>query len=232
MDIIKLASRDQEVALLQVLAERFDIKSNGAARLVFCVDRATLKECGFELDEDRDYVVKVALGLAGINQNNIESNAYRNEKDNVSLARIFYLGHYIEIMERVYEIMGYDLDTFRVYACRTYNSCEDFIEDVAGECENLSTDILEQVYDTISDLTYLFGQTNDNGQVGLNADGKVVAYDYGYDDYADEPLCSDLPDWNDFENSNTVQEYLNALIEIIDKENEALSDLENSWIGF
>lgn len=231
MEQVKLMTNEQEKALLNCLAQEYEPKDNGAARMVYYVSGSDLESCGFEVDSSCQYVVKVAIGLAGINQNNIETNTYREHNNEGAFARIFYLGHYCEIMERVYSIEGHSLSFLREYASRTYEDEEEFIEVIQRCDSDISAELATEIYDVIEGLHYLFGHSNDNGQVGLNAEGRVVAYDYGYDEYSDEQLCSDLTDYYDFESDSIfVAEYLESLVHIIDADNEALSMLEQRLI--
>ena len=72
MNDIKLLTNTQEIKLLRKLADFYIPSNAGAARIVFELAKEDLVNCGIEIDPQYNYVAKVAIGIAGINQNNIE----------------------------------------------------------------------------------------------------------------------------------------------------------------
>ena len=243
MNQINLLSSEQEKRLLQMIIDKYTVKDSGASRLVIFVSTADIIACGISVEPNGLYVVKVAVGLGGINQTNIEANAYRNYGDEF-LARIYFLGHYVEIMERV-ECFEY----LRRYA---ENYRDDFIEEASHyigihvdydeEDEEEGTDYLHRlnqnelistlhtIYDVIEQLDAINNITNDNGQIGRTADGRMVAYDYGFTVNTNDALTSDLVDWVDFDDWTELNHYLEALITIIDTEEESIQKLEQAII--
>ena len=73
---IKLLSNEQEAAILNLIADKYQCKDNGASRMVFLVDTKDLIQIGLKLFENYKYVVKVSIGIAGINQSRIEASAF------------------------------------------------------------------------------------------------------------------------------------------------------------
>lgn len=243
MNKINLLTNEQEKKLLQMIIDGYAVEDSGASRLVMFVSTADIITCGIPVEPNKLYVVKVAVGLAGINQTNIEANAYRNYGDEF-LARIYFLGHYIEIMERVecFNYLRYYADNYR----------DDFIEEASHyigihvdydeEDEEEGTDYLHRlnqnelistlhtIYDVIEQLDAINNITNDNGQIGRTADGRMVAYDYGFTNHTDSELTSDLVDWVDFSDSDELNNYLEALITILDTEEESIQMLEQAII--
>lgn len=243
MNKINLLSSEQEKNLLQIIIDKYTVKDSGASRLVIFVSAADIIACGIPVEPSGLYVVKVAVGLAGINQTNIEANVYRKYGDEF-LARIYFLGHYVEIMERVecFNYLRYYADNYR----------DDFIEEVSHyigihvDCDeedkeegadylhclnqNELISTLHTIYDIIEQLDAINDTTNDNGQIGRAADGRMVAYDYGFTDNTDSDLTSDLVDWVDFSDWAELKHYLEALITIIDTEEESIQMLEQAII--
>lgn len=215
---IKLLTEVEEKKILNKLITCYTATNNGAARVVFLVSNEDLAACGLTLNCNKTYVVKVALGLGGINQNHIEAEVYRRFGENTPLAEIAYIGHYVEIMERVNPHE-------ELRACAECGELDDFVDYVARN-SGLSTDDARDAYEVIQQLIEINGLTNDNGQIGYNAEGKWVAYDYGYDVESDEPLCSDMSDYVDYNDTNAINEYLESLINILGYEEEALIKLE------
>lgn len=215
---IKLLTEVQEKEILNKLIMYYSAINNGAARVVFLVSNKDLVDCGLTLNANKEYVVKVALGLGGINQNHIETEVYRRFGDTAPLAEIAYIGHYIEIMERVNPHED-------LRSCAEYADSDDFIDYAIGNCD-LSEEEAYDAYQVIQQLAEINGSTNDNGQIGFNADGRWVAYDYGYNTESDERLCSDMCDYVDYSNTVAIDEYLESLINILGCEEEALIKLE------
>lgn len=220
---IKLLSNEQEAAILNLIADNYKCEANGASRMVFLIDTDELLNIGLKLNSDYQYVVKVAIGIAGINQTRIETSAYERfgASGEYPLAPIPYMGHYVEIMDRVDPI----------YLARDY-ACDDedyFIEAMLDETD-YSEDECRLMYNVIEMLHEINGHTSDNGQIGFSYnDGSIVAYDYGYETDSDDELCSDLHGYFDIYNTKSLAEYLHALVKILGEEEDAMLALEESY---
>lgn len=217
---IKLLSNKQEIQILDLIAQNYECDDMGASRMIFFIDTQELIDIGLELNSNYLYVVKVAIGIAGINQTRIESSAFEffGDKDS-PLAPIPYIGHYVEVMERVEPLSS----SLRSY---TRLNREDFIS-VLEEEEDYDKDFCSKLYDVIQELHNINGYTSDNGQIGISCnDEHIVAYDYGYQEDSCDELCSDLGDFLDFYDTNELIKYIEALIDIIDKEESAIIELE------
>lgn len=215
MKNINSLTATQEIALLNLLAQRYDVADHGAARLVYTVENEDLTECGIAVERDCRYVVKVAIGLAGLNQNEIEANTYCEQGDGAPLARIIYVGRYLEVMERVYHIEGCNsFNDLREYAGYVDHSEDKFIA-MVQDYHDISTSDTKEIYAVIRTLTTLFGQTNDNGQLGVTLDGRIVAFDYGYIVDSDMRLCSELAEMAEIDESNFVADYLKRLVDAV-----------------
>lgn len=221
---IKLLSNKQETMILDLIAKKYECEGMGASRMVFLANTQDLINIGLELNPDYLYVIKVAIGLAGINQTRIESSAFERFGDECPyLAPIPYIGHYVEIMERVKPI-----PSVRNHAML---SRESFIFGLREE-ENFDKDFCNQLYDIILALNEINGPTSDNGQLGFSCnDETIVAYDYGYDEHSCDELCSDLSDYIDFYDIDEMVKYIEALIDIIDREESAIIELEKNIIA-
>ena len=103
-------------------------------------------------------IVKVAVGAAAFKQNVCERRTYEELGDKYC-ARIEEYGRFCIVMERLVRIYDY----------------YDFEEDTPDE-----------VSDVMDALTDFLGDTEDNYQIGQTADGRFVAYDYGFSMDADD----------------------------------------------
>lgn len=220
---IKLLSNEQEAAILNLIADKYQCKDNGASRMVFLVDTKDLIQIGLKLFENYKYVVKVSIGIAGINQSRIEASAFERfgASGEYPLASISYIGHYVEIMDRVEPI-----ELARDYAC---DDEDNFINAMLEEYDYSENDC-RVMYNVIQMLHEINGHTSDNGQIGFSCnDGSIVAYDYGYEVDSDDELCSDLRSYFDIYNTESLAEYLHALVKILGAEEDAMLALEESY---
>ena len=220
---IKLLSNEQEAAILNLIADKYKCQDNGASRMVFLVDTKDLIQIGLKLFENYKYVVKVSIGIAGINQSRIEASAFERfgASGEYPLASISYIGHYVEIMDRVKPIY-----LARDYAC---DDEDDFIDAMLEEYD-YSEDDCRVMYNVIQMLHEINGYTSDNGQIGFSCnDSSIVAYDYGYETDSGDELCSDLHDYFDIYNTKSLAEYLHALVKILGEEEDAMLALEESY---
>ena len=220
MTELKLLNNEQEKQILDCLASGYLPIGHGASRFVFPIDTKQLIEAGLELDINKRYVVKVAIGIAGINQNNVESTVFRYNGSEY-LAEIPYIGHYVEIMEYVEPLP----DSVRNWADEYY--FEDFYEQVA---DDLTKSEASRCFDVIQELNNINGCTSDNGQLGYNDNGDIVAYDYGYLSESDEVQCSDLLECIDPDSAEQISAYLLAIKNIIAADEDAMSILEAQYM--
>lgn len=231
---IKLLTTEQEYKLLNKLTT-YNILGSGAGRMVYKVSREDLLECGIEMSDNYDYAVKVAIGLAGINQNHVETETYRNYQDYYSdksygLARIYYIGHYIEIMEYV-DAFGRVLDECNLF------SLDDFIDDVISSgVEVLYEQDYSDAYNLIVSLNDLNGESCDNAQIGYGYFGRLVAYDYGFlsedsSDYSNShydggnKFCSSL---SHRLNNKYRSIYLKGIADLLMNEQLLVDELQNA----
>lgn len=220
---IKLLSNEQEAAILNLIADKYRCEDNGASRMVFLVDTKDLIQIGLKLFENYKYVVKVSIGIAGINQSRIEASAFERfgASGEYPLASISYIGHYVEIMDRVEPI-----ELARDYAC---DDEDDFINAMLEEYD-YSEDDCRLMYNAIQMLHEINGHTSDNGQIGFSCnDGSIVAYDCGFEADSDEELCSDLRSYFDIYDTESLAKYLHALVKILGQEEDAMLALEESY---
>ena len=220
---IKLLSNEQEAAILNLIADKYRCKDNGASRMVFLVDTKDLIQIGLKLFENYKYVVKVSIGIAGINQSRIEASDFERfgASGEYPLASISYTGHYVEIMDRVEPI-----ELARHYAS---DDEDDFINAMLEEYDYSEYDC-RVMYNTIQMLHEINGYTSDNVQIGFSCnDGSIVAYDYGFEAHSDEELCSDLHSYFDIYDTKSLAKYLHALVKILGEEEDAMLALEESY---
>lgn len=215
---MKFISAEKEIQLLQHL-KGFDLVNAGGARMVFEVDNF-MKEL-LDLDQDKDYVVKIAMGQGGMSQNMAEVNVYIRYADDGFLATIYQAGRYCLIMEEVEPDDWYDLaDEIGSFETRyeDADSYADYNDFEYSEADN-------KVIDTIGRLTDIFGNTGDNGQVGWTKDGRCVAYDYGF--YTERGCTSQTSPLRDMCGAETVRNnYLGGLICILAEEGALLKSFD------
>lgn len=220
MTQIKRLSEDVERALLLALcdAKKANQIGSGAGRTVFMVRTDVLNNLGIAVP--CRCVIKVALGIPGMNQNEVECSAYESYSNlGYPLARIFYRGQFVEIMEQVTTL---DSDCGREYD--GYEDVEDFVEAFNDELED---SVLYDIWNTATRLEDINGPTGDNGQLGYNGANELVAYDYGYQAASDVPFCSDL-DGNNLEDMNC---YIPQLAQIVGSDSAYIAKLEAQLVG-
>lgn len=227
-------SAEKEIQLLRRL-KGFDFIGAGGARMVFEVDDFMKKL--LELDNDKNYVIKVAMGQGGMLQNMAEVNAYINWSAYDFLAKIYQAGRYCLIMEAV-EVDDYSDLAEEICSFETrYEDADDYVE-----CYNVElTERDEKAVNTIGRLADIFGRTSDNGQIGWTEDGRCVAYDYGFYsakgcDSQTSPLrdiCYDEAIRNDYLSGLVCILFEEgALLEAFDKEvDQSLQALERETIN-
>lgn len=207
----------QEKTILQYLSKAFaegkaEMLGTGSSRSCWDIDNDAenfIKQT-LGLDTDVNLVIKVAMGIGGQTQSNREIATFLDYGDEY-LARIYAYGRIIEIMEKVNELSK---------AYREWDDCEEgelFINAYGLDKELNANRLDEDGYystprllplgakeedkaefdkamSTIEALNDIFGETGDNGQIGRASDGRIVAYDYGFDTFKceDERWSSDL----------------------------------------
>lgn len=221
---IKQLSQQQERNLLDMLSRRYSVDSSGAARLVIMVNTSDLIEVGIPVDPQLEYVVKVAIGMAGINQTAIESGCYSCLGHKYPLAAIPFMGDYVEIMERVQVIDG-------PRSAWSPDDREGFVHEMVDYYDT-NWDEAQKMYDVVQQLDELNGETADNGQIGYTADRRIVAFDYGYDAHDDDNgLCSDLDETLDFYDDYILVAYLNALKNLVGANIDEFEALETNILN-
>lgn len=210
----------QERFILKQLegCEPFD---HGASRACFECSTEIVKALG--LNAEYEYIIKLAMGLGGLSQNQLEILTYQQYGESHPLAQIFAAGRYVEIMEKL-EI-EYD---FRDFVDEDCYFCED---DGGEEYWGFNEEVASQVQVAVELLSDLFGQTNDNGQIGYsNLSGTYVSYDYGFttEKYRDDQM-SDLSDYIVYDEVN-LRNYLRELSDILEQEDELLGSVEKALL--
>lgn len=197
------------------------IIDHGASRMLFAADE-TVKEI-LGLDRDIKCVIKVAIGLGGMKQNNAEADMFCNYGDSDFLAKIYLVGRYTLVMEEV------DPDDYRDMADEIGPNWEDDF-DYYCEYEEIEEDdpkyaALKEAAELIGFLAEKQGCTSDNGQIGSRADGKLVAYDYGYStDFSTDSQTSHICDCMD-DGENRLY-YLKGLVDILNQEGYLMNEVD------
>jgi len=224
---MKHLTTEEQVKILKILAER-EIFANGNGRMLFALnenENADLFEILPELEIDKRYVVKVAIGFGGLQQNENEAAMYKDHHDYYPLAHIYYSGKYLLIMEEVdteeyddydmYDYADYDEDPMDCAANYLDYCCSMDSDDI--DYENTLKDCAERI-SCMQALNDLIGVTSDNAQIGYSRyQKKYVAYDYGFNpgesvDRQTSNLSSAIRD-ADFLNTYCLQ-----LVEVIEND--------------
>lgn len=134
------------------------------------------------------FMVKIAFGAGGMNQNILETAAYENYGSDAPIAKVYAVGDVIEIMEVL--TLADESEILRDEGIEFYNweSYDEYLYENYGPVSYklLNRALLEEMFNTMWELANYFGQTSDNAQLGLNASGDIVCYDYGYNMNSDE----------------------------------------------
>ena len=232
---------------------------NGSSRIV--LDTPTFMEEKYYkvwgLDINRKYIIKIAVGLGGKTQMDNEIEAYESYGDYLPLARVLSYGEFVEIMEKVDTSIydSYDENAWQgLYYARNYSELfQDNGElepnyDEAYTFEELCKIVLEkkpeekdaieeylelhaQIEETVAELNDNFGYTSDNEQVGRDADGRIVSYDYGFkgDDWGSSHTWSS-PITDNLYDTENLSSYFHKLIEGLSSEAIDYRSLENEWL--
>lgn len=238
-------TNQEEVELLEcvkVLQQYDSYLDRGSARVVYLLDpyqeeshADALKIAG--LPCDRSYVIKVALGVGGMNQNGREVNSFLQYGNNYPLAQIFRSGKFVEIMEYVEPIAEeyrdaspYDFECLEDFYDELNNVADayhEFLCDLDSEEEDpddftfndmnatFKKREVTEVWHALCELADLFGETSDNTQLGYNNDGELVCYDYGF-------MCG-TSDWHSSCGNilrEHLKEYFNLCIESLEIEDD------------
>lgn len=221
--MLKLTNEQQKNILKELL--KGDMDDRGNARMVFRLNKKENAEVfNFvpELDRELEYVIKVAIGFGGFQQNRQEYETFMNEKD-APLAEIFAYSQFIVIAEKVEVEEDFDLADYVTEdnSSEPREAAIEYMEwnDYTYSCESDYQDDVErfaQKIACIAQLHSMFGETGDNGQIGYSKRQKrYVAYDYGYnvkdrvDNQTSNLAC-------ETEDKDFFDEYLGQVIEIID----------------
>ena len=176
---------------------------------------------------DENKVVKIAIGIGGMKQIHNEVTTYNGYADQVSLATIYGYSDLLEEMIRVQPIDGdYDLPNYN------YNDdIDDDDDDDEDDVEFTTTEYTRSdFWDLVTDLNDITGETGDNEQIGLDANGNLVAYDYGFFVYNNCSHDQTSPMRNCHWTNDFLIEYLTELLEVI-RGNRSIQDVEEEFIN-
>jgi hypothetical protein len=137
-EIMEKLTIQNELRVLQKAFTKNEYIGKGSSRAVYGLDEKT--------------ILKVVADSGGKLQNKLEAETYAKHKSD-KLAKIYAVGKFILVMERVNLIDDYD----------DYNDDD------------------EREFNTVQDyLNCITGTHGDNYQIGKSLDGHMKAYDYGY----------------------------------------------------
>ena len=185
---------EQECKILTSLINE-DFINRGSSRAVYNFSIEDAAALGIELPYD--CVVKLAIGVGGLNQNALEVKTFLAHPE-LPLAEIVACGRYIVIMEKVSIEDGAFVDYLDSYL-EPAEYLSSYFEELSVEDYDRYLKELQEVDNVVEELVPIFGQTADNGQLGYNRDGRLVAYDYGFETEGGcDTYCSDEQDWDNF----------------------------------
>lgn len=218
----KPLSIKEERYVLEQLKEA-EFLDNGASRCVFECPAEVGDYLGFDASQ---YIIKLACGMGGIRQTEAEVNCFI-DYPNAPLAKIIAYGRYVEIMESVN--IDNDYRDFAEECYEDYDIPYDYFYDYCGSDSDDNDDKeAQEAYGVIIRLHDIFGHTADNGQLGRNSEGKLVAYDYGFvTGVGCNEQTSNITDYV----YDTVQRnaYIDAVINLLDQSIEMLEAWEDAF---
>ncbi len=181
---MKRLTREEEKFVLRSL-DSDDCLDEGSSRKVFPCEGYVVAALG--LPQDKNYVIKLAVGHGGLSQHQREVECWLDLGNNEYMAEIYAAGQFVSIMEQV-EVSDYI--EFAEYINDAWDDtpevvAQDYLVDECGyEPYDKDLPSEKQVYARVArSILYLNGVngcTSDNGQLGWTNDGRCVAYDYGF----------------------------------------------------
>ena len=228
----------QEADILEGLSE-WECDAHGAARIVFLNCRDIVVNAGVQIPNGVQVVVKVSIGIGGMNQTVRETRVYlesiRGDYDDkpLPLARLFAYGRIIEVMEQV-EHYDYDwlLDEWEP---------EDGDKGFGYHGVEFQTEADKQLffdaYYAFERLNDCFGYTSDNTQMGIDHNGHPVCYDWGYLSHAgykqcSHDVCDEVSEYRCAEYLTECAGYLRLIEEnnlLVESMDEFFNDMENAY---
>lgn len=224
MTIKELSLTEERRVLLSLVG--VESLGHGSSRVTYDLDESLADELG--LDASRDYVVKLAVGRAGLNQMALEVNTFDAYGDRGYFAAIAALGQFCEIMEKVRVVEDIEWDT--------YDSFESLISglnnyDDEDTNDNYTDAQKREMWEAHSFLNDYIGWTADNCQLGITEGGRAVSYDYGFDPNADADDVQ-LSSSSDRVANDTSDYYIGRIVQVVD---EALTNgqehIEENFLG-
>jgi hypothetical protein len=161
---MKRLTKTEERAILNDLMISGNFIANGSSRAVF--------------DFNDNLVIKIAIDRPGQRQNANEIQAYKIYGKDSPLAKIVSYGKNIIVMEKVNPL---DYDEVEGIISGYYRDDYDYNEDEEYEEPYPDGEFIEAVRNTVRALERINGETDDNFQIGYDSNGRLVAYDYGYE---------------------------------------------------
>lgn len=180
MNIITLTKEQIKRILHETLKpkNRYNLGA-GSARMVFVLPDYICKELNIE----GEAVLKLNIGLAGYNQSQLETLTFERYGDNF-LARIYYKCNFFIIMEKVHEIDENTRDILEMYI----DSYEEGTDMCLDDIELSENNDYIQIVDRLASIFNSYSL--DFAQLGHASDGRIVAYDYGFQPDSDSKQCS------------------------------------------
>lgn len=197
-EVRKLSKLEERMILRAIEDDGLWDTDNGSSRAVLLsLGDRTVKTLE-ALDINADSVIKISIGCGGCNQSKFEREAYETATPTQvsALADIYAYGAAIQIMEKLdcnlfnffenlFECTGVNddgtaYDNIRT-ACR-HQMVEEYLDWYKDD--DLSQEYLDDLaieFDIyLQKIFYVTGSTGDNVQVGLDKNGNIKCYDYGF----------------------------------------------------
>ncbi len=231
---------------------------NGSSRIVLKTPSTIIEKYykTWGLDLNREYVIKIAAGLGGKTQMDNEIEAYENYGE-LPLASIPAYGDFVEIMEKVERVdtsfygdagwygFYYAKDLYKFFgegrefgdvdktAYSSQELCQIVFEkhpEMRAEADDFMArqDKISRAVEILDD--YL-GHTTDNEQLGSNADGDIVCYDYGFkgDNWGSSHTWSSPVTDNLYCDNNLIS-YLCAIADALTTRDYDYREIEEDWL--
>ena len=227
---IRVLTHEQEKLILDYV-KGINTEDAGCARMIFPLSVELEYKLGLRIPFP--CIIKLAMGIGGYRQNQLEIKTYLEHCDSLPLAELAAYGRFVEIMERV------EVEDWRDFY-DNYSDVDDYMDCEVERKDNETEEEFEERYertyknackavDTMEQLNDFFGFTGDNGQIGINRYGDYVAYDYGYTTTrSTDEQVSDINE--SVYDKEARDEYIEGLRDLLDKEEDVLEAYEKKFL--
>ncbi len=243
---MKKLTLEQETQILKNILEDGEYLAIAGTARIIIFDYDKFLELGLDSNQ---YVIKIALGTAGLSQNEHEVLTYLSFGSILPLAKIVAAGETLIIMEKVY-ICNAIFDVYDDYtsgnfyrstiftkeaqavAYKAWNTIYDFLGDLPTDFCQLGFRYTEEDNDSSINIYQILDPNHiENKSKDIQDNPDLVAYDYGYD--VDLPLEVQISPLREIEWDNReFNLYLQSLIELLKDTEDFYTKMEQLEYDF